>query len=118
VDPTTAARRAGALLVVEGAALTLLGVADAVATVVGSPEDTVASAGVAVFAAAVGVLLLGLGRAVWRRRGWARTPAIVLQLLALPVGTDQVRAGAWPIGGAVLLLAGVTLFHLALARRE
>ena len=115
VERPVAVRRAAALLAVEGAALTVIGVVDGVATVVGEPDDRVASLGVAVFALAGGLLLLVLGRALARGRGWPRSPAVVLQLLAFPVGIGFAQGGVWVPAVVVLLLAAVTLVHLVLA---
>jgi hypothetical protein len=114
VDPVVASHRASWLLLVEGAGLTVVGLADGIATVVGDPDDRAASLGVALFAVAGGLLLLGLGRAVRRRRGWARSPAVVLQLLAFPVGTGLAQGGVWAAAVPVFLLAGATLYHLVL----
>ena len=115
MDPVVASHRASLLLLVEGAALGVIGVADGIATVVGEPDDRVASLGVAVFAVAGAVLLLALGRAVGRRRGWARSPAVVLQLLAFPVATGLLQGGVWAAAVPVFLLAGATLYHLIVA---
>jgi hypothetical protein len=115
VDPAVASHRASLLLLVEGAALTVIGLVDGVATVVGEPDDRAASLGVALFAVAGGLLLLGLGRAVGRRRGWARSPGIVLQLLAFPVATGLVQGRVWAAAIPVFLLAGATLYHLVVA---
>ncbi|MCU1673799.1 MAG: hypothetical protein JWN77_1912 [Frankiales bacterium] len=103
-------RRAAALLAVEGVALAVLGLVDGLRA---DADDRRAAVATTVFAVLAGLLLLGLARAVQRRQGWARTPAVVLQLLALPVGTDLVRGGVWAAGVPVLLLAGATVFHLA-----
>ena len=115
MDPVVASQRASWLLLVEGAVLTLIGLVDGVATVVGDPDDRAASLGVALFAVAGGLLLLGLGRAVRRGRGWARTPAIVLQLLAFPVATGLAQGRVWAAAVPVFLLAGATLYHLVVA---
>ena len=70
------------------------------------------SYGVAGFAVAGGVVLLLLARAVDRKQGWARSPAVVLQLLAVPVGIGFLQGGLWAAGVPVLLLAAATLWHL------
>ena len=68
------------------------------------------AAGAAVLA---GLVLLLLARSVARRRGWARSPAVVLNLLALPVAVGAFQAGAWWVGVPVLLLAGSVLYLFA-----
>jgi hypothetical protein len=112
------ARRAAALLALEGLALVVVGVVDAVATDVGTPANRGLSYGAAGFALAGGALLLLLARAVVRLRGWARSPAVVLQLLALPVGVGLVQGHVWYAAVPVLLLAVLTLWQLAAAGPE
>jgi hypothetical protein len=113
VEPTiTAVRRGAVLLGVEAVALLVIGVAFVVATATGSPDNRGLSYGVAGFAVAGGVVLLLLARAVDRRQGWARSPAVVLQLLAVPVGIGFLQGGLWAAGVPVLLLAAATLWHL------
>jgi hypothetical protein len=64
--------------------------------------------GLTVFAVLIAALF---GLFVWAlsgRRAWARGPAIVLELLLLPVGYSLVTSGLAVIGIPVLLLAGGT----------
>ncbi|MGE5826926.1 MAG: hypothetical protein ACM30G_00990 [Micromonosporaceae bacterium] len=70
-----------------------------------------------VFAAALTAVLATLTAALHRRQRWARGPAIVLQLLLLPIGLTMVTGGAAWLGvpalicgvtGAVSLLAPAT----------
>ena len=103
------------LLVVEGVALGLVGIAFAIATATGSPMDRGLSFTVAGFGIGAGVVLVLLGRALDRLGGWARSPSIVLQLLAFPVGVGLLQGHVWAAGGPVLLLAGATLWHLIAA---
>jgi len=110
-----AVRRAAVFLGVEGVALLIVGIVDAVATAVGSPTDRALSFTVAGFGIGTGLVLGLLGRAVDRRQGWARTPAIVLQLLAFPVGVGLLQGRVWAAGVPVLLLAGATMWHLVAA---
>jgi hypothetical protein len=104
------------LLVLEGLALVIVGIADAVATVTGSPTNRGLSYGVAGFAIGGGCVLVVLARAIVRRRGWARSPAIVLQLLGLPVGIGFLQGGVWAAGVPVLLVAVLTLWQLIAGR--
>ena len=110
-----AARRGSWLLLFEGLVLLVIGVVDGIATIVGEPDNRAASLGVALFAIAGGVLLGWLGRAVGQARSWARSPAIVLQLLAFPVGTGLAQGRVWAAAVPVFLLAGATLYHLVVA---
>jgi hypothetical protein len=108
-------RRVTGLLAVEGVALLGTAVVDAVATATGSPADRGLSFAVAGFALAGGGVLMLLAQAIRRRRGWARSPAVVLQLLALPVGVGLLQGHVWAAGVPVLLLAAATLWHLMAA---
>lgn len=55
------------------------------------------------FAAALTAVLATLTVALHRRRRWARGPAIVLQLLLLPIGFTMVTGGAAWLGVPVLI---------------
>ena len=99
-------------MAVEGLALVLLGVVYGAAGVVGAPFDrtaTLLEAGMAVLA---GVLVLLVARGLADLRGWARSPAVVVQLLALPVGVGLVQGGVWLAAVPVLGLAAAVLYHL------
>ena len=106
-------RRAAALVAVEGAALVLLGVGYGIAGVVGEPFDRAATLLEAAFTVLAGVLVLLVARGLWRTAGWSRSPAVVLQLLALPVGVGLVQGQVWYAAVPVLLLAGSVLYQLA-----
>ena len=71
------------------------------------------------FAVAASVLLAGLCWALLRRRAWARGPAIVLEMMLLPIGYYMIRGGLPWLGVPVLLLGlcGAGLL-LAPATRE
>ncbi|MDT4987916.1 MAG: hypothetical protein QOI74_2010, partial [Micromonosporaceae bacterium] len=80
-----------------------------------SPDNRGLSYGVAGFAVGGGAVLMLLARAVDRRQGWARAPAGVLQLLALPVGVGFLQGGIWAAGVPLLLFAVATLWHVTRA---
>ncbi len=115
---SSALQRAGWLLYGEGLVIAALGLAAALSTASGQESFLDAALGLAATALLSALALAVLGRAVLTGRGWARTPALVLQLVALPVGTDQLLNGQWAPGPAVLLLAGATAFHLLAAGRD
>jgi hypothetical protein len=84
-----------------------------VASFTGRPSDTgraVLGGALALFGAAV----LGYGgNALWQLRPAARSPIVVLQLLALPVGYSLgVQAGRIGFGGPIMVAALVVLFLL------
>lgn len=92
----------------QGLALVVLAGVQVAMTISGHP----ARPWFAVFAAAMtlvaGLVLAGLGRALWRLAGAARTPLAVLELLALPVawglGQNRLWAYAVAVGGPSLVL--------------
>jgi hypothetical protein len=113
VSLTSPVARAALLVAVEGVALTVLGVAYGVAGVVGQPFDRTATLVEAAFAVVAGALVLLVARGLARVRGWSRSPAVVVQLLALPVGVGLVQGRVWAAAVPVLLLAGSVLYQLA-----
>ncbi len=106
-------RRAALLVAVEGVGLVLVGLVYGVAGLLGQPEDRLATVLAAVLAVATGLLLLPLARALDRQRTWARTPVVVLQLFALPVGYGLAQGEVWVAAAVVLGLAVATLLQLA-----
>ncbi len=68
--------------------------------------------GAALFAMLAALMVL-LARAVDAVRGWARSPVVVLQLLALPVGIGLAQGRVWFAAVPVLLLACAVLYQLA-----
>lgn len=67
---------------------------------------------------AIGVVfatvLAGLGWQLLRRRGWARGPAVALELFFLPVGYYLIQWGVWALGIPVVAVA-LTCIALLLA---
>jgi hypothetical protein len=83
------------------------------------------AAGTTVFAALMAVILGGLAFALGRLRPWARGPAIVIEMLMIPMGYYMATGGVAWIGvlmmviglvGAGLLLAPSTRTALGLDR--
>jgi hypothetical protein len=105
--------RAAALVALEGGGLVLGGVAYGVAGLVGDPFDRTATLLQAAFALVVGVLVLLVARGLHRTSGWSRSPVVLLQLLALPVGVGLAQSGIWYAAVPVLLLAAAVLYLLA-----
>ncbi|HVE74494.1 MAG TPA: hypothetical protein VNA30_05310 [Mycobacteriales bacterium] len=96
---------ARAVLLVEGVVLALLGLAYGVAGIAGEPFDRLATLLQALATVLTGCVLVLLARFVGRRKAAAKAPAVVLHLLALPVGFDLSRSERWPYGVVVLLFA-------------
>lgn|SRR5262245_8101398 len=102
-------RWAVVLLAVQAVGLVALVVLLVVEDVRSTSTSSAGAAGLTVFAALIAALF---GLFVWAlagRRRWARGPAIVLELLLLPVGFSLVTSGLAYLGIPVLLLAGITV---------
>jgi hypothetical protein len=113
VQPISPVRRAAVLLVTEAAGLLGLAATYVVGAVTGDALSPVgALLGAAMFALTAALLIV-LARAVAAVRSWARSPAIVVQLLALPVGVGLAQARVWLAAVPVLLLAGGVLYQFA-----
>jgi hypothetical protein len=113
VDVHSPVGRAALLLAVEGVVVAALGVAYGVAAVVGDPASRVGALLGAVLIVGWGVLLGVLGRLVSRVRRWARSPAVVVQLLGVLIGVQLAQLGLWLAAVPTLLLAGSVLYQLA-----
>jgi hypothetical protein len=108
-----AVRLAALVAAVEGGALLGLGVFYLIKTAVQRPDSYGRALFGALFALAGGALLLVLARGLGGARGWARSPVIVLQVLALPVGYSLAfQAGLPGYGGPILVLAAAELYLL------
>jgi hypothetical protein len=105
--------RAALLVALEGVVLTVLGVVYGAAGVVGDPFDRTATLLQGGLVVLLGGLLLLVARGLARVRGWARSPAVVVQLLALPVGVGLVQGREWLAAVPVLALAASVLWCLA-----
>lgn len=103
-----------AATVVAGEALALLvAVAVLVAkTLTGHPNSVgraLLGAGLALLAA---LLLAAAARGLLRRSAAARTPVVVLQLLALPIGYSLAFQAGRPAYGAPIVLAAILALYL------
>jgi hypothetical protein len=95
-------------------ALGLVGVAVfyGVDLVVSTPDSAVTAVVSGVLALAVGVGLLLVAGGLARRQRWARSPALVAQLLLLPVGWDVAHGERVLLGVALLVWAAVVVVLL------
>lgn len=106
-------RAATAVVVVQAAALLAIAMVLVVKTIVGNPDSVgraLLDAALAAFTAAV--LLLG-ARGLARLRPSARSPIVVIELLALPVSYSLAfQAGLVGYGGPILVSALAVLYLL------
>ncbi len=107
-------RLAIALLFVEAAALAVLAVLFAYLGFTRPTASTGSAVSVVVFPAALAALLALLGTRLVRLRAWARGPAMVLELLLVPLGYYMVTGGA-PWLGIPAVLAGLACTGLLVA---
>lgn len=77
-------------------------------------SDVRAAVSLTVFAVAAAAALGGLAYALSRRRQWARSPAVVLQLMLLPVGYYMATGGS-PWFGVPIGLVGLTVVGLLMS---
>jgi hypothetical protein len=106
-------RRAAVLLVTEAVAVLGFALVYAVGAVTGDAlKPGGALVGGVMLAVFAGLIVL-VARGVDDLRGWARSPAIVVQLLALPIGIGLAYARVWLAAVPVVLLAGAVLYQLA-----
>ena len=106
LDPMSALRLAVIALWVETGALAVLVVFLVYKDLTGSPTSARGAALVTLYPAAFGALLGLLAWSLYRRRRWARGPAIVLQLLLLPLGYAMATGGA-PLFGVPIMIVGL-----------
>jgi hypothetical protein len=106
-------RVAVVLILIEGLALFGAAVFLVYATIVGRPSEA-ARALTGALIALIGAAVLAFGaRALWHLHPAARSPVVVLQLLALPVAYSLgFQAGRIWYGGPIMLIALAVLFLL------
>jgi hypothetical protein len=105
-------RRLALLLAVEGLGLVGVGAWYAVASLSDRSQRLPAEleAGTAVL---TGLVLLLLARGADRGRGWARSPAVVLNVFPFPLALSMLNAGVWWVALPLVLLAGSVLYLFA-----
>ncbi|MFD5629221.1 hypothetical protein [Streptomyces sp. NPDC127072] len=104
---------AAALLALEGLALAAGGVYVLVLGLAGDPDDRQQAVTGGVTLIVLALLPLLAARGLLLRRGWSRGPAVVTQIMALPVAYNLLRADSLAIpGGIVLAVVAVTALVL------
>ncbi|GEM_PF-824934 len=104
-------RRAALAVAGEGILLALTGLAYGAVALTRQPENRLAAALEAGMGVLAGLGLLLLARALAQLRRWARSPVVVAQILALPVGFGLGQAHLWlpavVVVGAALAVLGL-----------
>ena len=95
-----------ALVALQALTLVAIAIFYGVELVVASPDSvvTAVASAVLVLVAGIGMALVAWGLA--RGRRWSRTPALVAQLLLLPVGYEISQGQRWWLGLLLLLWCG------------
>jgi len=108
-----AVRLAGLVVGVEGTALVVVAAGLAVATVLGNVESLGRAGFGVLIGLAAGAGLLRVAVALAGAEGWARAPAVVVQLLLAPVGYTVAFSAERPAYGVpILVLCAAELFLL------
>ncbi|MFD8638876.1 hypothetical protein ACFV14_01055 [Streptomyces zaomyceticus] len=105
------ARLAAAAVVagIEALGLVAGGVYMLVSSLTGTSGDLTGALTGAVTLVALGMIPLAAARGLWLRRSWSRGPAVITQILALPVAWQMLQANS------AMIPAGVVLGVLAVA---
>ncbi|MFE6459847.1 hypothetical protein [Streptomyces cinereoruber] len=100
---------AAAVAGVEALGLAAGGVYMLVKALTGSPGDLTGALTGAVTLVVLGLIPLAAARGLWLCRSWSRGPAVITQILALPVAWQMLQANSAMIpAGAVLGVLAVT----------
>ncbi|MEU8526984.1 MULTISPECIES: hypothetical protein [Streptomyces] len=104
---------AAAVAGIEAAALVAGGLYMLVTTLTGTPDDLTQAVTGGATLVALGLIPLAAARGLWLLRAWSRGPAIITQILALPVAWQLLQADSAMIPAgialAVLAVTGLTL---------
>ncbi|MFC9114700.1 MULTISPECIES: hypothetical protein [Streptomyces] len=115
-DAGTRPRRltyAAALAALEGLALVAGGVWMLVLGLTGEPDDRQQAVTGGVTLIVLALLPLLAARGLFARRGWSRGPAVITQVMALPVAYNMLRSDGVAIpAGIVLAVVAVTALVL------
>ncbi|MER6629965.1 hypothetical protein ABT301_17275 [Streptomyces sp. NPDC000987] len=105
---------AAALTALEGLALVVGGVWMLVEGFAGAPDDRRSAVTGGVTLVVLALLPLLAARGLLARRGWSRGPAVITQIMALPVAYNLLRADsvAIPAGIALAVVAVASLVLL------
>lgn len=102
-------RAATGLVALQALGLLAAAVFFAVETAVATADDRTRAVLATVLTLLAAVCLGLVAQGLHRRRRWARAPAMVVNLLVLPVAFDLLRGGRWYVGVPLLAWALVVL---------
>lgn len=101
---------AAVLTALEGAVVLGFGLYSLVLLFTAKPDGMTQAVTLAVTVLALSALPLAAARGLWLRRRWSRGPAMIVQLLALPVGWQLTQNGGVSIAlGIAAAAAGIAV---------
>ncbi|WP_239513848.1 hypothetical protein [Streptosporangium sp. 'caverna'] len=103
---------AAAIMGLEGVTALLLGGYVGVETVIGKPADLISSIFVAGFGILVGAGLLRVAWGMIQVDRWTRSPGVLTQIFALPVGVTLIQSDQQAIGIPLIAIAVIGLVAL------
>ncbi|HSR24153.1 MAG TPA: hypothetical protein VLW53_11420, partial [Candidatus Eisenbacteria bacterium] len=103
--PSGALRGVAVLVALQGVGLLVAAGFYAVELLVATVSDAGRAAVTAVLALLAAAELILVARGLARGRRWARSPALVTNVILLPVAFGLLQGGVWYVGGPLLLWA-------------
>ena len=103
---------AAAIMGLEGVTALLLGGYVGVETVIGKPADLISSIFVAGFGILIGAVLLRVAWGMIQVDEWTRSPGVLTQIFALPVGVTLIQSDQQAIGIPLIAVAVIGLVAL------
>jgi hypothetical protein len=97
------------LVALQGLGLVAIALFYLLESLAGRPEDLGRALVSALLALLGGVGLLLVGRGLFRCGRWARSPALVSDLIAVPVAIGLLQGGRWYVGLPLLLWAAAVI---------
>ncbi|MGW6964517.1 hypothetical protein ACWGET_10740 [Streptomyces zaomyceticus] len=94
---------AAAVAGIEALGLVAGGVYMLVSSLTGTSGDLTGALTGAVTLVALGMIPLAAARGLWLRRSWSRGPAVITQILALPVAWQMLQANSAMIPAGIVL---------------
>jgi hypothetical protein len=103
---------AAVVLAIEGVTGFVLGGYVGVETIVGRPVDMTTSIAVAAFGLVVGAGIVRVGLGALRAERWCRSPGVLTQIFAIPVGVSLIQSHQLALAAPLLVAAAIGLATL------
>ncbi|WP_330459753.1 hypothetical protein OIB37_24505 [Streptomyces sp. NBC_00820] len=109
---------AAALAALEGAALVAAGVWVLVLGLTGDPDNRQQAVTGGITLLVLALLPLLAARGLLLRRGWSRGPAVITQIMALPVAYNLLKVDSMAVGAGIALAAVAVASLVLLVNRS